>query len=240
MNTQEGGEFTRKEKKSFKSISSWIENKDWEKDSASLQRVKDIEKFVKDLPQNESGINLPQSFSIDYFIEFLLNHDRRRKDYELIKNKFKDTTVVDLGAGDSVAIHHLLPYLTEMEIKEYIAVEKFYGNKQEDAPEPMENTDMGGNVIDSKMKSYRINSDMFIFISKLPDNSCNFIMNGIDHYVIHNDKYWEKLSQELHRVTLELGIITGYGSNVPSSNFKDIRIEPSPGKLILEKISSSK
>lgn len=57
-----------------------------------------------------------------------------------------------------------------------------------------------------------INDDMLKFVSKLPDKSTNFLINGIDDSIIRNNKYWEKLSKELYRATEDSGIITGYGS----------------------------
>ena len=62
-----------------------------------------------------------------------------------------------------------------------------------------------------------VQDDMLLFASRLPDESVNFIMNGLDIFVIGETKYRERLNFELERATEKGGLIIGNQSDFPLS-----------------------
>lgn len=221
----------KKEENKIKSVISWIDNKEWESDSILRSHVENIKGFVDNLPKEEIGLNLIQSFSNEYIKLFEIkrsgNIDLSQDSRNIIKNKFKDKIVIDLGVGQSFL--KMLELIKNMEVKEFIGLEKFIPLSNEKIPTNNEIK----NSLDLSIKESKefgingafIYDDMLIFLSKLPDKSANFIMNGIDSNVIQSLEYWNMLSEEINRVSYDKGIITGYGSNFRnfSEFFTDIK-----------------
>lgn len=61
----------------------------------------------------------------------------------------------------------------------------------------------------SETQLVMVQSDMLDFIARMPDNSGNFTLNGIDTYIIDLPVYHKALADELERVTAVGGIIFG-------------------------------
>lgn len=59
-----------------------------------------------------------------------------------------------------------------------------------------------------------VQADMLDFISRLNENAGNFVINGIDRFVIPDQKYHTALARELRRTTKKGGIIMGVNSEV--------------------------
>lgn len=62
---------------------------------------------------------------------------------------------------------------------------------------------------DRAMEALNVKTDMLNFVARLPDNSVNFCLNGIDYYIIERDAYREALFKEIKRATKINGVIFG-------------------------------
>ena len=159
-----------------------------------LEEAKKTENFVKELP--EDSFNDFRAASSPFF-NLVVNENPEVQ--EIFSKKLAGEIIIDIGCGSKSDF--VLESLDKYNIKEYVGVDK-------ELPEEIE----------QELKSYRkehkynINykeSDMLIFLSKLPDKSVNIIMNGIDDDILTNDEYWKKLVEEITRVVKDGGIFTG-------------------------------
>ena len=64
------------------------------------------------------------------------------------------------------------------------------------------------------MEAIDVQADILNFIARLPDNSANFTLNGIDSHIIETGAYWDALEQEITRTAKIGGVIFGYGSEM--------------------------
>ena len=128
---------------------------------------------------------------------------------DIFKNKLKGKVLVDLGCGqylqhfDACAQQnsYTLNLARKLQVKSYIGVDKFI--------ELNDLEDFNSKSLDAII----VKADMLDFVSKLPDNSVNFTINGIDGVVILNcDKYAQAVAAEMVRATLPKGIIFGIRS----------------------------
>jgi len=57
-------------------------------------------------------------------------------------------------------------------------------------------------------------TDALAYVASMPDNSANFLMCGIDSFIIDDNSYWQRLAQEIEKKTVPGGILMGTGSNI--------------------------
>ena len=114
-----------------------------------------------------------------------------------LKEKLKGKVLVDLGSGIDNSIFRLA-IATDPSV--FIGVDKFAGRDLSHLSEE------GG------MQAAGAKSDMLDFISRMPDNSANVTINGIDMNIIGEEKYHEALIREIIRVLPAGGIVFGRNS----------------------------
>lgn len=64
------------------------------------------------------------------------------------------------------------------------------------------------------MEQINVKADMLNFVARLPDNSCNFAINGIDYEIAQTPEYRKALMEELVRATRIGGVLFGIGSDI--------------------------
>lgn len=207
-------------------ITDWINNKMYEHDKAAQLRISESKRILDQL-----GFTAFDSLKTPYAYHFITevfesSDDTTRK---LFQAKLRNGTVIDLGAGDCFRTLQLVYYMKEMGVNEHIAVEKFPEQDDEQWVENGRRT-----LADLDLKGDFIVDDMLLFLAKLPDNSANFIINGIDKTILRDDSYINKVNQELYRTTYDNGVIIGYWSSLYPSGFKD-KFRPKLGLYMLEK-----
>ncbi len=188
------------------SVIDWIKSEQWKNNDIISTRVQEAEKFINNLPELEAGVFLTTGFSVFFIDSYLENEEERT----LIEDKVKGKIIVDLGAGNS--LDRVSPYFAEMGAKEFVAVDKFF--QKDDV-----NRDSLNTILESlrdKFKTQGTNvdyfqDDMLVFLSKLPDKSANFVLNGLDDNIISYN-YWNKLAEELYRTTYDGGVVMGTNS----------------------------
>ncbi len=214
------GNNIEQQEKPIISVIDWIKSEEWVNDETISTRIQEAKKFINQLPEFEAGFFLTTGFS-PFFIDSYLE---KKEESKLIEDKVNGKVVVDLGAGNS--LDRVSPFFAEMGVKEFVAVDKFF--QRSDMEREYLNL-----ILDSlrdKFKTQRVSfdyfkDDMLVFLSKLPDKSANFILNGLDYDIIGHD-YWNKLSEELYRTTYDGGIIMGTNSEFHELGEKFKNISP--------------
>lgn len=133
-----------------------------------------------------------------------LKEERFRDERLYLKNKLKRTALVDLGCGETpLGVGSALEFAVTARVEAYIGVDKY--------KLPENGVDLPSG---SKMKVAFVPEDMLVFVSRLSDNSVNFLMSGIDWTIIQDHEYWQRLIKEIGRATIKGGIVVGCGSDI--------------------------
>jgi hypothetical protein len=115
---------------------------------------------------------------------------------EKVKNVMKEfiegKILVDLGGGERY--YKMEKLANSCGASSYLCVDKYQYD---------------GNKFRSNEGVMRVRMDMLRFVSRLPDNSVNFTISGIDGYVLPDRDYKEALAHEMARTTLQNGIVFG-------------------------------
>lgn len=133
-------------------------------------------------------------------------------DKRIIADRLKDTPLVDLGSGYDadgylIAQHFGSSVYVGVDIYPHGAKEKaldplaFDKERREDFQRP------------GSPECMLVRSDMLDFVSRLPDNSVNFMMNGLD--CVRGGEYQEKLAKEIIRALKPGGLLVGV--NIPGA-----------------------
>jgi len=209
---------TKKEGEPEISLISWIQNKEWEKDPKILERVQEVERFLSQIPVEESGNNLKYQFTA--WLSLNLNNET----LSLIKSKLENRVLVDLGTGEDLI--NLIKFLNKMGVADFIGNDKF----------PKKDILSYGTLLEnSGIKGAYVNEDMLLFLSKLPDNSTNIMVNGLDRSIISNQEYLKRLKNEISRVLLNNGVVLGFSTNIGEFNGLKNIINDNQPVFILEK-----
>jgi hypothetical protein len=117
-------------------------------------------------------------------------------------------TVVDLGCGISSDFRDRLGHIG---VRSYIGVDLLLPDSDEYRTEP----GLGAvrplrRGTSYPMDSMLLRSDMLAAVSRIPDNSCSFALNGIDDFVVPSwEPYGHELVQQIVRATKTGGYIVG-------------------------------
>jgi len=162
------------------------------------------------ISKTENQGNLPTGFS-DQWSYFLWEMEKDGKENELSKFlevHLRGQLLIDLGAGTGRTVGDICRIFG---VKDYVSVDRHYM----DFPNKLESSDISYREEESEgLHEILVNSDMLDFISRMPDNRGNFILNGIDSWVIRENDYFEALAKELIRTTKKDGIIFGIESDI--------------------------
>jgi hypothetical protein len=121
----------------------------------------------------------------------------------LFQEKLKDQVLIDLGGGHKSL---MLDFAERSGVAEYINVDRYMPGLKDNTYLDVAETEQ------EHTRAQAVQSDILYFASRLPDNSVNFTINGIDDMVIGNHKYQSALAQEMMRAALPGGLIFGTGS----------------------------
>jgi len=145
---------------------------------------------------NSSGI--PLLYDLKYFLE------KNNKSKVLLKRNIKNNILIDLGCGAPPSRLPAMGIVRMLEPSIYIGIDKYFeGQIWEKSPKNrsfehefyLENLDK---------------IDALKFTIGLPSNFANFMLNAVcDDYVIKNHRYLKELAHEVHRATLQKGIVFG-------------------------------
>lgn len=144
--------------------------------------------------------------------------------------------LVDLGGGFYDGLQKIA---VSLGVSTYINVDKFaftYPEKPNpfvDSFEEMAKQE-GEDVDPSEMKDgetqlVHVKADLLDFVSRMPDNSTNFTINGIDLLILGSRPYHEALAKEVSRATFPGGLVFGCASPVldyleKSPSFREVRM----------------
>lgn len=153
----------------------------------------------------------------EYWNTFLRNPDSAPEARDFFQKHIQDSMLIDLGGGGSpMSKGSNMFYLAGIfDAKAYISVDKFaYSeNSEYDESAPAERSGRRGSLR-RNLRCFYIRSDMLEFVSKMRDNSVNFVLNGIDSFTIGGKGYHTALAKEIARATRSDGIIFGVNSDV--------------------------
>jgi hypothetical protein len=126
---------------------------------------------------------------------------------DCLRNYLADKILVDLGGGQG----EMGDIAHDFGASTYINVERAPYDETEaiDPSTPIEHQRK------ENFLSLRVHADMLDFVSRLRDGSIdNFVINGIDTYIIDNPRYHDALVKEILRATKKGGLIFGRSSDV--------------------------
>lgn len=138
----------------------------------------------------------------DYFIS-------EKPIFDFLKSKLEGQTVVDLGCGINMKMR---PLLEKLRVGRYVGVDRYFYGKEKD--------------FDYTSGSQIFEDDLLRKTSEIGDGQANFVINGIDGFIIHSDTYHELLAAEMIRATKTGGIIFGTNSRVLEIIAKNIASFP--------------
>ncbi len=142
------------------------------------------------------------------------------RDY--FKEKLSGGVLIDVGGNTGNQIDTMRAFAKKFGARTYIDVDLMNGGP----PDPF--TAVRANESQylelppeeriGAMDEYLVTADMLDFVSRLPDNSCNFAENGIDQYILgtgrNGTEYGKALFREMIRATRVGGIIFGIESDM--------------------------
>lgn len=166
-------------------ITEYLDKRIYENDPLYQQRLKSNYEAVQELNNYvEKYVNFhPASNYIQFFIDHSVLEDKMA-DFDMTLNeylikKISNHPLVDIGSGNMT--DQMISFLKQCNPSEYIAVDK-YNTGAYNEQEFFDGLDFSAK---------KIQDDMLLFLSKLPDNSTNIIMSGVDSSVIPNTKILE-------------------------------------------------
>jgi hypothetical protein len=130
-----------------------------------------------------------------HVLSFVDNFKADERARRFLRQKLQGTTLVDLGCGDYL-LSRGRTLAKEFGVSTYLGVDKAI--KEGDIP----------NSVDG-MKIFLKSEDMLVFVSKLPNNSANFMIHGIDRTILQRTEYVDMLIQEISRAIKEDGVFFG-------------------------------
>lgn len=134
-----------------------------------------------------------------------------------LREKLKNGMLVDLGGGSENAFV-MRVIARNCDVRTYISVDlgndgeldPYAGKRPRPIPEGYISPADRAKTIDE----YLVTSDMLDFVARMPDNSSNFVANGIDFLWGTSQKYSEALFREVIRATRSEGILFGASSEI--------------------------
>ena len=235
-----------------------MNNSEFEK-NAFYKKTKPQQEKPRQIPRG-SGMKNGFTYSfVGEYIEKILNPERkmsREKKYELLKERLKDSTLVDLGCGDPISVKKAYEFATAFEAKEYVGVDRYPSCSKEYYIEVIDYfkihpEDPEGEVlsklIEQKPKipsiKLELGVDMLTFLKGRKDPS-NFMMNGVDEDILFDEKfdqeYWNEIIAEIVRLVPKGGLVFGNQSvsfsELENFGFKRVIEEEHSNSQFWEKI----
>lgn len=167
-----------------------------------------------------------------------------RTNYEaifvFIKEHCKDSVLVDLG-GNNLDIFSA----NNLQAGMYVGVNRYSDKKGEVDPRKPSSISMGTTnvhgLVEISSRSIYVKADMLDFVSRMPDASANFTINGIDRAIIDDIEYHKALAVEIARATRVGGVIFGAGSvslrYLNTKGIKEYEMNDAINKRVFEKIA---
>ncbi len=160
------------------------------------KKMQEVDEFLEKVPENKFMLGTtPGHFSGS----LAQNLETSQEDLQFIKEKLSGETLIDLGCGE--------PGYTDAHLKElgislaaYVGVDK----KEFEQKWVEESKKQGGFPVEY------INEDLLRFVAKIPDNSVNFLISGIDEDVLRDSEYRKRLMVEIVRATKQGGLVLNY------------------------------
>lgn len=153
------------------------------------------------------------------------------RDY--FNKKLQNSLLIDIGGGAGQLMETVAK---KFGVDEYINVDIQIG-KPRDPYIGYARTDADYSFLSEEerkqtMQGLDVSADMLDFVARIPNNSANFVLNGIDMYVILTPKYREALFNEIVRAAKIGGILFGTGSDIWKA---DPRLKSTVDQLGFEK-----
>ena len=133
-------------------------------------------------------------------------------DWAYMREKLKDSILVDLGCGARLASGFMFGTMDKYSIAAYVGVDRYaWPDTSYDPTLNQWKKNDNRKLIRSGMPPIaKVHADMLDFVARLPDNSVNFVLNGIDRFVISTgSEYHRTLAKEMIRALKPGGIICG-------------------------------
>jgi len=133
----------------------------------------------------------------EFWSSFFKDFNTAPQAHNFFRKHLKDYPLVDLGGGEG----GMEILARESGAPMYINVDKY-------------SIDINSERKDRVIRVLKISQDILKFVAQVRDNSANFILNGIDDFVIEDFNYHQALAREIERATGSGGIIFGVNSQI--------------------------
>ncbi len=150
---------------------------------------------------------------------------------DFLKLKLKDAPLFDLGGG---RIYHSMLNPARYLGATYINVDLAKNYRDLDPHKAKILTHQADDLFPEAYNTILIEADMLEVVTRLPDNSVNFVINGIDRFVIPHGLYHARLQREVQRATRVGGIAFGYYSDILNGDWSASFDSVDPAELGLE------
>jgi len=148
---------------------------------------------------------------------------------DIFKDRLNGGILIDLGFGKVPLMKALA---TRYKSKTYIGVDRYSIGKEDESSDPHKVMD---DLSKNDIQAILVKSDLLDFASRIPDNSVNFTINGIDKNIIPDEDYQKALVKEMIRATKKGGIIFGFNSDA-IANIREGYNNEEGTDLILQKM----
>jgi len=201
-------------------------------DNPNLPKYQRLIKFAR----KESRWQQPQEFAPawgellakSFGYKVVGPEDYNPKMYEKARGYFEEKLqgdiLVDLGGGKRFGSQVMRSLAKKSGVKTYINVDMCHGKTLDPyTSSRAPSTDYPALAEEEKERSMDelfVADDILDFLARLPDNSCNFVANGVDHWVLGNAtsgtgyEYGEAVFREMVRATKKGGVMFGIGSDI--------------------------
>lgn len=200
------------------------------------------ENYKRIIEQNEEQpkATAPENHSDGWGAQFTINRPQTKALRAYFEKKLQGTPLIDVGGG--IIEWSFIPTLAKKtNAGIYINVDRIlrdsYGvpNHEKDPQDPY--TGFLSSVSEYSFKEWptpkepqplkiiEVQADVLDFVSRIPDGSCNFSVNGLDISVIPVEEYEKALIRELVRATKVGGIIFGINSCVLPQKNKQFKLK---------------
>lgn len=203
-------------------------------------RIVPVEELIPDIkPETEVagksyGSNHFDNNFMPEFLKAVSDFTCNPETLEILRRRFKDQILVDLGPGTSRGGYDVAVALG---CKGYVAVERFWHQQlTEGSRSEYETLDR----VDALYKKYHFfqtrkgnikpeihlipasvaAEDMLTFLRRLPDNSVSVLTSGIDTTILVNTEHRREIAKELQRVLSEKGMYMTCASDISTEGLE--------------------
>jgi hypothetical protein len=135
-----------------------------------------------------------------------------REELEFFQKFLSGSMLIDLGGGigrsepEKQGTGSMWRFAELCGVATYINVDRFALGKEDEPANPYKPVQ---EISNDQLQQIAVKDDMLDFTARIKDNSAQFVLNGIDRYIVQSEGYAKALAQEIYRATIPHGLMFG-------------------------------